>query len=165
MPKQVLNPLDKKFVLLAIEQARKSVKEGGFPAGAVIVKDGKIVSNGISVGYKNNDPSGHAETAAIREACKNLKTSDLTGATLYESVECCVMCFSVAYWSGISRIVYACKKTPKMVSNGYYEGATNNQTLNKENNRKIELVYLPESENESLAVIKEWEEQDGFNKK
>ncbi|HLC67267.1 MAG TPA: nucleoside deaminase [archaeon] len=162
--KQNINLEDKKFISLAIEQSRKSVKEGGFPAGAVIVKDGKVISHAISVGYKNNDPSGHAETAAIREACKNLKTSDLTGATLYESVECCVMCFSVAYWSGVSRIVYACKKTPKMVSKSYYEGATDNQILNKENNRKIELVFAPEFENESLSVIKEWEKQGGFNK-
>jgi tRNA(Arg) A34 adenosine deaminase TadA len=159
-----VNPQDKKYILLAIEQARKSVKEGGFPAGAVIVKDGKVISKAISVGYKNNDPSGHAETAAIREACRSLKTADLTGTTLYESVECCVMCFSVAYWSGISRIVYACKKTPKMVSKNYYEGITNNQNLNKENNRQIELVFASEFENESLSVIKEWEKRGGFNK-
>lgn len=159
-----LNLQDKKYILLAIEQARKSVKEGGFPAGVIIVKGGKIISKAISVGYKNNDPSGHAETAAIRKACKSLKTSDLTGATLYESIECCVMCFSVAYWSGISRIVYACKKTPKMVSRNYYEGTTNNQNLNKENNRQIELVFASEFENESLSVIKEWEKLGGFNK-
>jgi tRNA(Arg) A34 adenosine deaminase TadA len=159
-----MKPEDKKYMRMAIEQARKSVKEGGFPAGVVIVKDGKIISKGISIGYKNNDPSGHAETAAIREACKNLKTANLAGATLYESIECCVMCFSVAFWSGISRIVYACKKTPKMVSKNYYEGTTNNQTLNKENNRQIELVSASEFEDESLSVIKEWEKQRGLNK-
>lgn len=159
-----MNFQDKKYIRLAIEQARKSVKEGGFPAGAVIVKDGKVISEGISVGSKNHDPSGHAETFAIREACKKLKTTNLQGAVMYESLECCVMCFSVAYWSGISKIIYACKKTPKMISKGYYEGDADNQVLNKKNNRLIELVFASEFEDESLAVVKQWEEQGGFNK-
>ena len=159
-----MNFQDKKYIQLAIEQARKSVKEGGFPAGAVIVKNGKVISEGISVGSKNHDPSGHAETVAIREACKKLKNMNLQGATLYESIECCVMCFSVAYWSGISKIIYACKKTPKMISKGYYEGAADNRALNEKNNRQIELVFASEFEKESLAVVKQWEEQGGFNK-
>ena len=111
-----MNSQQKKYIQLAIEPARQSVKGGGFPAGAVVVKDGKVISKVMSVGYKNNDPCGHAETTAIREVCKNLDTANLNGATLYASLECCVMCFSVAFWSGISRIVYACKKTPSMVS-------------------------------------------------
>lgn len=155
---------DEQYLKIAIEQARKSVKESGFPAGAIVVKDGKIISKAISVGFKHNDPTGHAETVAIREACKNLTTSNLEGATLYESVECCVMCFSVAYWAGISRIVYAAKKTPEMVSKGYYEGSTDNQDLNKENNRQIELRFVPELEHESLDVVQEWENLGGFNK-
>ena len=68
---------DKDYLKLAVEQARKSVEQSGFPAGAIIVKDGKIVAEGISVGFKNNDPTGHAETAAIRAACQNLKTHNL----------------------------------------------------------------------------------------
>ena len=107
-----MNLQDRKYISLAIDQARKSVQNGGFPAGAVIVKDGKVISEGISVGDNLHDPTAHAETAAIREACRKLKTTNLEGATMYESLECCTMCFSVAYWSGISRIVYASKKTP-----------------------------------------------------
>lgn len=156
---------DKHYLQLAIEQARKSVNEGGFPAGAIIVKDGKVISKAISTGYIHNDPSGHAETTAIREACKNLNTANLEGAIMYESIECCVMCFSVAYWAGISKIVFACKKTSEMASKHYYEGTTNNQTLNDANNRKIELVFVSEFEEESLKVIQEWEAQGGFNKK
>lgn len=155
---------DKKFLKLSIEQASKSVQEGGFPAGAVVVKDGNVISEGISMGFSLHDPTSHAETVAIRTACKKLQTIDLSNATLYESVECCVMCFSVAYWSGISKIVYAAKKTPEMVSKGYYEGKTNNQTLNQENNRQIEIVHSPELEQESLQVITDWENQGGFSK-
>ena len=156
---------DKKYLQLAVEQARKSVSEGGFPAGAIIVKDGKVISEAVSTGFIHNDPSGHAESVAIRKACKNLNTSNLEGAILYESIECCVMCFSTAYWAGISKIVYACKKTDEMVSKYYYEGKTDNQTLNNENNRQIELVFVSELQEESLKVIQEWEAQGGFNKK
>ena len=148
---------DKRYLKRAIELARESVEKGGFPAGALVVKDGKIVSEGISIGNLLNDPTSHAETSVIREACKKLKTSNLGGATLYESLECCVMCFSVAYWAGISKIVYACRKTPEMASKFYYEGITNNDDLNKENNRKIELVFIPDFEKESLPAVGEWE--------
>lgn len=160
-----MNSEDKQYLKLAVEQARKSVEQGGFPAGAIIVKNGEVISEAVSIGYIHNDPSGHAETVAIREACKKLNTANLEGATLYESIECCVMCFSVAYWSGISRIVYARKKTPEMAAKHYYEGTTDNQTLNKENNRQIELVFASEFEQESLKIIQEWEAQGGFNKK
>jgi tRNA(Arg) A34 adenosine deaminase TadA len=153
---------DSYYLKLAIEQARKSVEIGGFPAGAILVKDGKIISVGISIGFSLHDPTSHAETAVIREACKKLETIDLTGATLYESVECCVMCFSVAYWSGISKIVYAVRKTPEMVSKGYYEGKTNNETLNNENSRQMEMVFASEYGVESLRVIIDWEKQGGF---
>ncbi len=148
---------DKKYLNRAIELAKESVKKGGFPAGALIVKDGQIISEGISIGNLINDPTSHAETSSIREACRKLKTSNLEDATLYESIECCVMCFSVAYWAGISKIVYACKKTPEMVSKFYYEGNTNNQNLNKKNNRRIELVFIPDFEKESLDAVKKWE--------
>ncbi len=154
---------DEEFLKLAIEQSRKSAEQGGFPAGAVVVKDGKVISEGISIGFSLHDPTSHAETAAVREACKKLGTTDLTGATLYESVECCVMCFSVCNWAGISRITYAAKKTPEMVSKGYYEGHTNNETLNKENTRQMEVVHASEFEKESLTVIEEWEKKGGFN--
>ena len=152
-----MNDEDKKYLKRAIELAKESVKQGGFPAGALIVKNGKIISEGISIGNLLNDPTSHAETASIREACKNLKTSNLEGATLYESLECCTMCFSVAYWAGISRIVFACKKTPELISKFYYEGNASNERLNEENNRKIELIFIPDFEKESLAVVSKWE--------
>jgi len=150
---------DKKYLQLAVEQARKSVEEGGFPAGAVVVKSGKVIAEGVSIGNLLNDPTSHAETAAIRIACQKLKTSDLMGAVLYESIECCNMCFSVAYWAGISKIVYACRKTSEMVKKFYYEGFTNNKVLNKNNNKKIELVFIPDFEREFLALIRDWEDK------
>ena len=73
---------DKKFLQKAIEKAKESVALGGFPAGAVIVKNGEIVGEGVSIGNELNDPTSHGEMASIREACKNLKTSDLSQTVL-----------------------------------------------------------------------------------
>src|SRR3989339_564254 len=146
---------DKKYLKLAVEQAKKSVEGGGFPAGAVVIKDGKVVSEGVSLGFKLNDPTSHAETSSMREACKKLKTTDLDGATLYASLQPCLMCFSVANWSGISRIVFGCKKTGEMVEKNYYEGFTDVSKVNEENNRKIELVFLSDFEQEMFGLVKE----------
>lgn len=152
-------PTDLEYLKLAIKQAKKSLGEGGFPAGAIIVKDGKIISKATSLGFAINDPTSHAEIAAIREACKTLGTSDLGGATLYENLSSCIMCFSAANWAGVKRLVSGCKKMPDLVSKRYYEGETDISKLNEENTRKMELVYLPGLENESLDLIKEYEKQ------
>jgi guanine deaminase len=150
---------DKDYLKIAIEQAEKSVKQGGFPAGAIIVKDAKIVSVGVSIGNKLNDPTSHAETSAIRSACKKLKTRDLTGATLYASLQPCLMCFSVANWAGIRRIIFGCKKTNTMIQKDYYEGRADLYEINKKNNKQIDLVYIPIFEKESLDLIKQWEKK------
>ncbi len=150
---------DKDFLKLAVEQAKKSVEMGGFPAGAVIVKNGQVIAEGISLGYTLHDPTEHAETSAIKKACKTIGSSNLEGATLYESLECCTMCFSVSNWAGISRIVYACRKTPDMVNKQYYEGMTKNEDINATNNNKIDLVFIPEFEQECLDMVKDWEQK------
>ena len=152
---------DKRYVQKAVRLARRSVAEGGFPAGALVVKDSKVISEGISIGFELHDPTSHAETASIRKACQELKTLDLKGAILYESLECCLMCFSVAYWAGISKIIYACRKTPEMVNKFYYEGFSDNNKINKENNRNIELIFIPDFERESLGIVREWEKKFG----
>jgi tRNA(Arg) A34 adenosine deaminase TadA len=152
-----MNDVD--YLKLAVEQAELSVKKGGFPAGCVIVRDGKILAKGISVGYSSYDPTGHGESLAIRSACQSLQATQLTGATVYDSMEPCLMCFSAAYWSGIEKIVYACRKTNEMVKKHYYEGESNIESINNTNSRNIELVYLPDFEARVLAIIEAWEKQ------
>lgn len=152
-----MNNTEIEYLKRSLELARESVSQGGFPAGALVVKNGEVLAEGISIGNKLNDPTSHAETAAIRGACKKLQTTNLEGATLYESLQPCVMCLSVANWAGISKIVYACRKNSEMVSKGYYEGSTGNEKINEENNRRIELVFIPGLEDESLKIVQEWE--------
>ena len=110
----------------------------------------------MSLGFRLNDPTSHSETSAIRKACKKLETSNLHGTILYASLQPCLMCFSVANWSGISKIVYGCKKTREMITKHYYEGSTDIHAVNKNNTTKIELVYIPDFEKESLEVVRMW---------
>lgn len=149
--------IDKKFLRVAVNQAKKSVEKDGFPAGGIVVKDNKIISRGVSLGYILNDPTSHAETSCIRSACKKLKTSNLDGATLYASLEPCLMCFQVSNWAGISRIVFGCKKTKEMANKNYYEGMNDVRKINKKNNRQIEIKYIPDYEEEILELVKKWE--------
>ena len=94
------------FMRRAIRLSLDNVKKGGGPFGAVIVKDGKVISAGTNNVTVKNDPTAHAEVDAIRKAAKNLKNFDLSGCELYTSCEPCPMCLSAIYWARISRIYY-----------------------------------------------------------
>src|SRR3989344_4526285 len=96
---------DTQFLQRAIKKAKESMVQGGFPAGAIIVRNGEIIGEGVSIGNKLNDPTSHCELASIREACKNLKTSDLSGSVLYASMQPCLMCLGASMWSAIPKIV------------------------------------------------------------
>ena len=78
----------------------------GGPFGACIVKDGVIIGKGSNHVLENNDPTAHAEIMAIREACKNLNTYDLTGCELYTSCYPCPMCLSAIIWANIKKVYY-----------------------------------------------------------
>lgn len=97
---------DRDFMREAIRLADESVKNGGGPFGAIIVKDGKVIagrSNSVTI---DNDPTAHAEVNTIREACRRLGTFDLSGSTIYTSCEPCPMCLGAIYWARIGRIFY-----------------------------------------------------------
>lgn len=87
--------------------AGNACTSAGGPFGAVIVKEGEVVSSAVNTVTKDNDPTAHAEVNAIRAACRKLGTFDLTGCTLYSSCEPCPMCLSAAYWAHINQVFYA----------------------------------------------------------
>ena len=90
----------------AIRLASESVRNGGGPFGAVIVKDGEIVAGCNNRVTINNDPTAHAEVTTIREACQRLNTYDLSGCRIYTSCEPCPMCLGAIYWARLDRIYY-----------------------------------------------------------
>lgn len=97
---------DKEFMREAIRLANDSVRKGGGPFGAVIVKDGKIVAGSSNRVTIDLDPTAHAEVNTIRQACRELGTFDLSGCTIYTSCEPCPMCLGAIYWAHIDRIYY-----------------------------------------------------------
>ena len=99
--------LDYQFLLEALEEAKKAFKYGEVPIGAVVVKDGKIVSRAFNRKEFLQDPTAHAEIIAIREASRKLNSWRLNGCTLYSTVEPCIMCCGAIIQSRIDRIVYS----------------------------------------------------------
>lgn len=93
-------------ILEEMTQSSLEFKVGG-PFGAVVYKDGKIVGKGVNRVVGNNDPTAHAEMEAIRNACKNLKTFDLTGCELYATGYPCPMCMSAIIWANIKKVYYS----------------------------------------------------------
>ena len=100
-----------KYMKVAKELAEENLKTNfGGPFGAVIVKNGEIIGKGANRVLKNNDPTAHAEVMAIRDACKNLNTYDLSDCIIYTSCFPCPMCLSAIIWSNIKEVYYACTK-------------------------------------------------------
>lgn len=98
-----------KFMKIALEETESEIKnnEGG-PFGCVIVKNGIIVGRGHNQVVMRKDPTCHGEVMAIRDACKNLDTFDLSECELYTTGEPCPMCFGAILWSNIAKVYYGC---------------------------------------------------------
>ena len=97
------------FMDRAMELATQAMNEGNRPAGCVIVKDGKIVGEGRNRVITETDPTAHGEVVAIRRTALNLGTVDLSGCTLYTSMEPCPMCCWAMIDSKIRRLVLGCR--------------------------------------------------------
>src|SRR3954453_11757171 len=98
---------DEKFMRRAIELSAQALNQPGVrPYGAVVVKAGKIGGGGLNESAKKFDPTSHGEVEAVRDACRNLKTTDLSGAELYTSCEACSVCVATMIMAGISRMYY-----------------------------------------------------------
>ena len=99
------------FMTRAIQLSIDSVNTGGGPFGSVIVKDNKIISEGMNRVTSNNDPTAHGEIVAIRQACEILNTFNLSGTEIYTSCEPCPMCLSGIYWAHVDKIYYGNTRT------------------------------------------------------
>jgi len=98
--------IDAKFMMHALQEARKSKKMNEVPVGAIVVMNNEIISQSHNQPISQNDPTSHAEINAIRKASQNLGNYRLTGATLYVTLEPCVMCYGAVIHARISRLVF-----------------------------------------------------------
>ena len=100
---------DNFFMRLALKEASLAFQRGEVPVGAIISKDGKVISSSHNLRETSKDPSAHAEILVIRDATKISDSWRLTGLTLYVTKEPCIMCAGALVNSRIARLVYGCR--------------------------------------------------------
>ncbi|MDF9787330.1 tRNA adenosine(34) deaminase TadA [Polynucleobacter sphagniphilus] len=98
--------LDRQFMQEALEQARLAALAGEVPVGAILVRDGQVIGRGFNQPIGNHDPSAHAEMLALRTAAQGVANYRLPGATLYVTLEPCVMCSGAMLHARIDRVVF-----------------------------------------------------------
>jgi len=99
-------PERERFMARAYEMRRRAVASGDQAFGAVVVKDGRVVGEGVSAVLTTPDPTAHGEMQAIRDAARRIGSAKLPGCELYTTFRPCPMCETAAYWAGIERIFY-----------------------------------------------------------
>jgi guanine deaminase len=149
------NDRERHFMYLAVEESRLGMEAGdGGPFGCIIVKGDQIIGRGHNRVLCSNDPTAHAEVVAIRDACANLSSYQLTGCEVYCSCEPCPMCFGALYWARPDRIFYAnTKKDAAAIGfddNFIYEQLE----IGDYAKRKIPLVKI--NMPDAISVFEEW---------
>jgi tRNA(adenine34) deaminase len=124
--------LDHQFMQQALDQAKLAAMAGEVPVGAVLVRDGKIISRGFNQPIGNSDPSAHAEMIALRSAAQLESNYRLPGTTLYVTLEPCIMCAGAMLHARVERLVFGATD-PKTgaagsVLNVFSEKQINHQT-------------------------------------
>lgn len=103
--------LDNSWMERAIALAVDNVRNGsGGPFGAVVVRDGRIIAEGVNQVTSLHDPTAHAEVVAIRKACQAIGHFELKGCELYASCEPCPMCLGAIYWSRVGRLYFGANR-------------------------------------------------------
>ena len=139
---------DKKWMSLALEQARKAEEMGEVPVGSILVKDGLLIAKAHNQPISTNDATAHAEIQVLRAAGKKLKNYRLTGTSLYVTLEPCAMCLGAIMHARVERIVFGAHD-PKTGVCGSSENLMDANCFN----HKINLVSGV-LENESKQLLK-----------
>lgn len=119
-------------MLQALKEAKKAFEDDEIPIGAVVVAAEKIIARGHNMTERLNDPTAHAEMIALTSAFNTMGSKYLPDATLYITIEPCLMCAGAIYWSKIHKIVYGADDE----KNGYRKTTVSNWPFHP----KTELV-------------------------
>jgi guanine deaminase len=143
---------------IAIEEAYKGMRAGdGGPFGAVIVKDGEIISVGHNEVIKTNDPTAHAEIVALRKATSKLGRFDLSDCEIYSSCEPCPMCFAAIHWAKMKSLFYGATRydAAAIDFDDQYIYDVINKTATKE-----QVAIHPIDHDDCLGPFEEWKNKD-----
>ncbi|WMW22715.1 nucleoside deaminase [Methanolobus mangrovi] len=145
------------FMQMAIDEARHGIKHNhGGPFGAIVVKDGKVLSKTHNEVLKNNDPTAHAEVLAIRQASEILERFDLSDCEIYTSSEPCPMCLAAIYWARIKTVYYGSNKID-VASIGFDDSLFYRYIRGETQDQGLKLVNT--DRDECLKLLREWSEK------
>jgi guanine deaminase len=150
-----------KYMQMAIQEAIENIDKGGGPFGAVIVKDGTIISRCGNRVTQDNDPTAHAEVLAIREAAGKLGTWDLSDCEIYSSCEPCPMCLGAIYWAHIPVIYFGADREDAKLA-GFDDSAIYDEIGKIPSKRKIKMVNILREK--ALAGFEKWVKFPGKEK-
>jgi len=143
-----------KFMRMAIELSEQNLNgAAGGPFGAVVVKNDEVVALSANKVIQQNDPTAHAEVSAIRLACQQLGSYDLTGCVIYTSCEPCPMCLGAIYWAHIDTIYYGNTKVDA-AEIGFDDHFIYKELGLPMNRRKLQIIQL--LRNEAISAFKLW---------
>lgn len=154
----MITETDREFIKRAIELSKKGMdNNAGGPFGAIVVKDGKIISEGFNKVTSSNDPTAHAEVVAIREACEKLNSFQLEDCVIYTSCEPCPMCLGAIYWARLKAVYYACTKEDA-AEIGFDDQFIYEEIETAIGKRSIKFINL--NREEGQEVFKNWEAKE-----
>ena len=143
-----------RFMARAIQLSLEGVQSGhGGPFGAVIVRSGDIIAEGVNQVTSTNDPTAHAEMQAIRQACRKLGTFELKNCELYSSCEPCPMCLGAIYWARLSRIYFA-NTAQDAADIGFDDSFIYGELNQLHSERQIPAIQMMREE--GLAAFRAW---------
>ena len=146
---------DTYYLNMAFQEAFHGIRNNhGGPFGAVIVKDDMIIGKGCNMVISHNDPTAHAEIVAIRQACMNIKSYDLSGSVLFSTCEPCPMCFSAVYWARIEEVIFSLSRHDAEVM-GFKDNHIYNEIYKEFSDRNIRFTKVDHSS--IKALMEEWD--------
>jgi guanine deaminase len=149
--------MDNPFMARAIQLSVENVVSGqGGPFGAVVVKDGAIMAEGVNRVTATNDPTAHAEVVAIRTACARLGAFALKGCEIYTSCEPCPMCLGAIYWAHIACIYFG-NIAADASEIGFDDSFIYRQLAQGLGQRSIPMVQMMREQ--ALAAFRTWQEK------
>jgi guanine deaminase len=156
--KRETKTMSAEFMRRAIALGMENVRTGGGgPFAAVIVKDGRVVAEGVNRVTATNDPTAHAEVVAIREACRKLGDFQLAGCDLFTTCEPCPMCLGAIYWARPARVFYACVAADAAAV-GFDDAFIYEELQHPHARRRLPMEQLLREE--SLQLFSLWKQQE-----
>ena len=151
---QELNVWLRRVSELSYENVEKGI---GGPFAALIIRDGKIISEGTNRVLADQDPTAHAEVVAIRNACKVLGNFQLEDCLLISSCEPCPMCLGAIYWAR-PKAVYFCNDRQEAAEIGFDDNLIYTEINLKPDARRIPFIPVPYAE--ARLAFRLWKEKE-----